>query len=60
MNTVGSILLEISPNDEHAVTVCTRTQLGHSLHALQPLHVTPLCEHHIDLETVADLAYIHG
>ena len=49
------ILLEIPPNDEHAVAFATCCHLLHAPDPLEPLHGPALGEDDKDLEAVADL-----
>ena len=50
------VLLQFSPEDEHAVAVRPRTQLLHVPHGLEPLWTAALCDNDVDFETVADLS----
>ena len=50
------ILLEIPPNDEHAVAFATCCHLLHAPDPLEPLHRPTLGEDDKDLESVADLS----
>lgn len=53
------ILLEIPPNDEHAVAFATCCHLLHAPDPLEPLHRPTLGEHDKNLETVADLSGVN-
>ena len=50
------ILLEIPPNDEHAVAFATCCHLLHAPDPLEPLHGPALGEDDKDLESVSDLS----
>ena len=49
------VLLQFSPEDEHAVAVRPRAQLLHAAHGFEPLWTTTLCDDDVDFKTVTDL-----
>lgn len=56
----NSILLQGSPDDEHAITVRARAQLGYALHAFQTLQIASFGEHDVHFQPVANLHYPHA